>query len=217
MPTSDISTIKGYADSCRVDWKKRCRFWVKSEVSCLLWEEIGGFHHKSLPSGWGKTLAQGFKMTALQFAPKLFLFLHKTIQIENENRALSCWCVSSGLPSCFIVNSEKKGQWPSSVQGMSGACEVPPFHSRHTASPTQEMSPPPPKKTKTIQIILLGTTLGVPLILGKSLTTRLHVQHASNLKYKVSELWQTLLDSKQEGPLPPSLFLETYSNACALT
>lgn len=152
MPTSDISTIKGYADSCRVDWKKRCRFWVKSEVSCLLWEEIGGFHHKSLPSGWGKTLAQGFKMTALQFAPKLFLFLHKTIQIENENRALSCWCVSSGLPSCFIVNSEKKVQWPSSVQGMSGACEVP-----HSTQGTQHLlhkkcHPPPKKKPKLFKL-----------------------------------------------------------------
>ena len=29
--------------------------------------------------------------------PQIFLFWHKTIQIENENRVLYCWGVSPGI------------------------------------------------------------------------------------------------------------------------
>lgn len=81
-------------------WNQNSRVYCKRKLEV--------FTINLLPFGWGKTLARGFQMTALYPTPQSFwllLFLHKTIQIENENCVLSCWCMSSsGLPSGFIVN-----------------------------------------------------------------------------------------------------------------
>lgn len=147
---------------------------------------MGGFHHKCSSFGWGKTLAQGFKITIPQPGQNLFVFTQNNSNWKWKSCAL---LLMYGPRSGFLV-----------VRTLfRGKC----YWERKTA----EMAGPPGKAPS----YKLRSRLAPSHAAQSSIfyTKNFCLQHSSNLKCKTSELWQTPLNSELGEP-----FLSPFHLRC---
>lgn len=108
MPTSDISTITGYADSYHAGWGKKdtgSGWNQNSHVYCKRKLEV--FTINLLPFGWGKTLALGFQMTALSPTPKPLVVVVFTQNNSNWKWKLCAFLLMRVLGPAFLFHSEQ--------------------------------------------------------------------------------------------------------------
>lgn len=207
MPTSDISTITGYADFYHAGWGKKdagSGWNQNSHVYCKRKLEV--FTINLLPFGWGKTLALGFQMTALSPTPKpLGCCCFYTKQFELKMKTV-CFLADACPWPAFVFHTEQIRKRAMAVECSWLTREtwaVSPLHSSHSSSYTGSGT----QNSKVYSIICsLRDKAQISHMLSQYLTTQVHAHSSSNPKHKLGELWQTLLNSKQGGP-----FLSPFS------
>lgn len=130
---------------------------------------------------------------------RLLLFLHKTIRTENENCAFLLMRV---LGPAFVFHTEQlrksngRQVFLAHQRDLGG---IPSHRSSYTGNGI--------KNSKVYSIICSPRDkTQVSHMLSQYLTTQVHAHSSSNPKYKLGELWQTLLNSNQGGP-----FLSPFS------